>query len=282
MTYILFNRLANGGKGEEGIDAVQAAYAAQNPETLDITSLDTAAFFAKLTAEDQVILCGGDGTIHRLVNDLGGQCPAVPVYIWKFGTGNDFLRDAALLEGRTEIPQKMLLNDYMPWLAAAEAEGQLRYYLNGCSLGVDAVVCAMMEENRHKPRKSGYAATALRSFFQKYKPIHGRVTVDGETREYKDIWMAASMNGHFQGGGMKFAPEQDRRGDTLCCMVWHGTTALGTLLRFPTVIPGKHVKFKDVCDIRFGREITVELDEPTVMQLDGEVIRGVSRYTAHK
>lgn len=276
MTYILYNPLSNGGRGEKGLDDVQAALAADSPETLDITALNTRAFLGGLTAEDRVILCGGDGTINCLVNDLGGQAPAVPVYVWRFGTGNDFLRDAAA-PGEAMV----LLNDHIPRLPVTEVEGWTLRYLNGCSVGVDAVVCYQMEENLRRPKKSSYAATALRSFFKKYKPMSGRVTVDGETREYERIWMAAAMNGHYQGGGMKFAPDQDRNGDTLTCIVWHGTSPLGTLLRFPFVIPGWHTGFA-ACDIRVGREITVELDAPTMLQMDGEVLTGVTGYTARK
>lgn len=280
MTYILYNPLANGGHGEKGIAEVQAALAAETPETLDITATDTRAFLAGLSADDKVVLCGGDGTIHHLVNDLGGDIPAVPVYVWRFGTGNDFLHDVTV-DAADPAAQSVLLNDYIRDLPVVRVQGKTIRYLNGCSLGVDAVVCGMMEENRLAPKKSGYAATALRSFFKKYKPMSGRVTVDEDTREYDRIWMAAAMNGRFQGGGMKFAPEQDRAGHTLSCMVWHGTSALGTLLRFPFVIPGKHTKFP-ACDMRVGREITVELDAPTMIQLDGEVIDGVTSYTVRK
>ncbi len=280
MTYILYNPLANGRHGEQGLAAVREALAAESPQAVDVTKTDAAALLMGLTAEDKAVVCGGDGTIHRLVNGLEGKVPAVPVHVWRFGTGNDFLRDVTV-DSDTPDAQSVLLNDYIGNLPVVRVGDKTLRYLNGCSVGVDAVVCGMMEENRLAPKKSGYAATALRSFFRRYKPMSGRVTVDGETRSYDRIWMAASMNGRYQGGGMKFAPGQDRTGDTLFCMVWHGTTPLGTLLRFPFVIPGKHTGFP-FCDIRIGREITVELDEPTMIQLDGEVMDGVTGYTARK
>lgn len=276
MTYILFNPLANGGHGEIGIKDVREELADRHPELVDITSLDTRAFFSERTAEDEIILCGGDGTVHRLVNDLEGRAPEAPVYIWRFGTGNDFLRDAA-----AKGEKMLLLNDFMPKLPVAQVQGKTIRYLNGCSCGVDAVVCGMMAENLDKPKKAGYFSTAIRGFFREFQPMNGRVTVDGETRAYEKIWMACAMNGQYQGGGMKFAPGQDRNGDTLTCMVWHGTSTLGTLLRFPSVIPGKHTGFA-ACDMRVGREITVELDAPTMIQLDGEVMDGVAGYSVRK
>jgi len=276
MTYILYNPLGNGGDGGKGIAGVQAAFQGEKTETLDITALDSRAFLTPLTAEDRVILCGGDGTVHRLVNDLEGQAPAVPVYVWRFGTGNDFLRDTAA-RGETMV----LLNRYMDRLPVAQVGEKTLRFLNGCSCGVDAVVCGMMMENLVRPKKSSYIANAIHSFFRRYTPMNGRVTVDGETREYEKIWIACTMNGRYQGGGMKFAPDQDRNSPELTCLVWHGTGAMGTLLRFPTVIPGKHTGFRN-CDLRVGREVTVELEGTTMIQLDGEVMDGVSGYTIRK
>lgn len=280
MTYILFNPLANGGRGDRGLEDVTDALSAEDPQVIDVTQTDAAAFLGGLTADDKAVLCGGDGTIHRLANELDGIAPAVPVYVWRYGTGNDFFRDVTIGTPEENAPS-ILLNDQLHDLPVVSYNGKKERFLNGCSCGVDAVVCGMMEENRFSPGKASYAATALTSFFRRYKPMSGRVTVDGETRAYDRIWMAAAMNGRFQGGGMRFAPEQDRHSGQLCCLVWHGTTPLGTLLRFPFVIPGKHTKFAN-CDIRFGREITVELDAPTVIQLDGEVTDGVAGYTVRK
>ncbi|MGM9614264.1 MAG: diacylglycerol/lipid kinase family protein [Oscillospiraceae bacterium] len=277
MTHILYNPLSNGGHGLKGIEDVQAAFAAEHPQSLDITALDVKAFIADLSPEDKIILCGGDGTLHHLVNDLDELPPSIPIHIWRFGTGNDFMRDISPKGGE----KTLLINEYIRHLPTAEFQGMTRRFVNGCSCGVDAIVCQKMEENRLHPRKSGYIATAISSFFRYYKPISGRVTVDGETRSYDKIWMAGALHGRMQGGGMKFAPQQDRSGDTLTSFVWHDTSALGTLVRFPFVIPGWHTGFA-ACDMRVGHEIIVELDEPTVIQLDGEILEGITGYTARK
>lgn len=279
MTYILYNPLANGGHGEEGLGAVQAALADKAPRTLDIMTVDVKDFLTTLPAEDEVILCGGDGTINHLMNDLGGAAPTAPVRVWRFGTGNDFVRDVT----NGEPAQTVLLNPYLETApTAVMSDGRLRRFLNGCSCGVDALVCDMLEQARRARSQANYVLLAVKALLRKYRTVAGRVTVDGVTREYKKIWMAVAMNGRFQGGGMRFAPDQDRGGGTLCCMVWHDSTPLGTLLRFPSVIRGTHTKYRSVCDMLSGREITVELDEPTTAQLDGEVLRGMTGFTARK
>lgn len=278
MTYILYNPLANNGNGLASIDEVQEAYRDDAPELRDLTQLDTKVFLTGLTEDDLVILCGGDGTINRLVNDLDGTCPAVPIRVWRFGTGNDFLRDVTA--DSDPNARTALLNDYIHNLPLTTVGEQRFRFVNGCSGGVDALVCAKMNEGRGT--KQSYVTTALRCFFRDFRTTTARVTVDGVTHTFDRVWMAGAMNGRYQGGGMKFAPGQDRTGDSLCCYVWHGTSILGTLVNFPRVISGKYVCSKKHCEIRFGREITVEFDEPQAIQFDGEAITGVTRFTIVK
>ncbi len=280
MTYILYNPLANGGNGYAGVGKVQEAYRREEPETLDLTKLDVRQFLAGLTAEDQVILCGGDGTINCLINAIDGLTLSVPIYMWRFGTGNDFLRDVSGKGG----PRTVLLNDYIRDLPFAEMQGRKIRFINNCCCGMDGLVCEIGEraKRRRKKGKISYIWLALRSILHDYRWVNARVTVDGETREYEKVWMASALNGRYVGGGMMLAPDQDRMGDKLCCLVWHGTNRIMTIIRLLRVFGGTHVKYTDICDIRFGRNIEVELSAPVAAQLDGEVVSGVTRYTAHK
>ena len=278
MTYILYNPLANGGNGRQGIDEVQTHF----PASLlyDITTLDTNEFLTSLTETDQVILCGGDGTIHHLVNDLADPAAlTVPVYIWKFGTGNDFWRD---------VPEKkememVLLNDYIKNLPYAVVNGKAIRFLNNCSFGIDGRVCEMGEEKKkEKGGRVSYAAMALKAIGYDYKCARARVTVDGVTKEYDKVWLATAMNGKYFGGGMKLTPGQDRRSDKFCCIVWHKTPRLLALPLFISVFPGLHVHLKSMFDIIWGNDIQVEFDRPCAINLDGEVTSGLTFYSAHK
>jgi diacylglycerol kinase family enzyme len=280
MIYILYNPLANGGNGTVGLEKVQAAFPGQCLDQQDITKLDTRAFLTGLSADDRVILCGGDGTINHLINAIADTPIAVPISIWKFGTGNDFWRD---------VPEKgdhqtVLLNDYIQNLPYAMVDGQKVYFLNNCSYGLDGKVCEIGEHvKRHRKKgKVSYAWLAIRSILRDYHCGNADVTVDGETRHYEKVWMASALNGRFVGGGMKLAPDQDRTSDKLCCLVWHGTSRLATLCRLVSVFWGGHVKWKHMCDVRFGRDIQVVFDRPTAAQLDGEVFSDITGYTAHK
>lgn len=278
MIYILYNPLANNGNGLAGVEEVRAFCGAEACELHDITTLDAKAFLMGLPADDRVILCGGDGTINHLINDLDGALPAVPIHAWRFGTGNDFIRDVTADSDPTA--KTAALSEYIQNLPRAIVGDKQIRFVNGCSGGVDSLVCAKMNEARGK--KPNYVTTALKAFFNDFKKTGVRITVDGVTHEFDGVWMAGAMNGRYQGGGMKFAPDQDRTGDRLCCYVWHGTSILGTLLHFPGVISGKYIHNQKHCEIRFGREITIEFRDPQPIQFDGEVLPDVKRFTLVK
>lgn len=279
MTYILYNPLANGGHYLPGIQKVQETLRGQQTEIKNVLELETRPFLLGLTEADQVILCGGDGTINCLINDLDGEVPAVPVYVWKFGTGNDFLRDVPVEPGA----QMVLLNDYIRNLPCAEIGGRRIRFINNCSYGLDGIICETGERVKgQKKSKVNYTWLAIRSIVHDYHCANARVTVDGQTREYEKVWLASAFNGRFVGGGMKLAPGQERLSDTLCCLVWHGTGRFTTILHLISVFWGGHVKRTDICDVRFGRDIQVEFDRPAPAQLDGEVVSGVTGYSAHK
>lgn len=279
MTHILYNPLANGGNGCEGLDDVIAAFEGEEQNVQDITRLDTRPFLMSLPETDKVILCGGDGTINHLINDLCDELPGVPVYIWKFGTGNDFWRDVPVKQEK----EMVLLNDYIRNLPVTEVNGRRIRFVNNCSYGMDGLICEIGEEQKRRTKKRvSYAKLALRVVFRDYQRANARVTVDGETREYEKVWMATVMNGRYLGGGMKLAPGQDRLSDKVCCVVWHTTPRFLSLILFVSVFWGGHVKLKNMFDMRFGRDVQVEFDRPAAMQLDGEVVHEVTQYSTHK
>ena len=75
-------------------------------------------------------------------------------------------------------------------------------------------------------------------------------------------------------------PKQERNSGKLSTMVFYGSGKLKTLMVFPSLFKGEHVKHTNHVAIYEGKEITVEYDRPTALQIDGETILGVTSYTA--
>ena len=88
------------------------------------------------------------------------------------------------------------------------------------------------------------------------------------------------MKGIFYGGGMNVAPEQDRLNPnkTVTNVVWHKSGKLKTLMVFPSIFKGEHVKQKKLIEIVEGHHVIVEFSRPTALQIDGETVSGVTKY----
>lgn len=282
MVYILYNPKANNGKGTEGLDAVIAAaggrHPGQTPTLVDVTKQDQAALLLGLPPEDEAIVCGGDGTLHYLVDALDGRVPAAPVWLWRMGTGNDFLRD---VQGKSK-KQMVRLNEYIRDLPVSEAEGVRQRFLNNASFGLDGQVCELGEQEKERlGRPVNYIKLALRLVLRDFQPVNADVTVDGETKHYERVWLASAFNGRYVGGGMKLAPDQDRTGDRLCCVVLHDLGRGTILLHLAKVYWGGHVKMRQ-CDVRFGKEVSVTADRPASLNMDGEPVGRFTSYRARK
>ena len=277
MTLILFNPHANNSDISAALAGARAYAAAPDTVEKDLTEVDVRTEICALGASDRVLICGGDGTIMRIANALDGAEYAAPVYLWKSGTGNDFLRDLGLNE-RTE---PVLLNPYLVNLPRVEIKGKVYRYINGIGFGLDGMVCEVTDALKAKGvKKINYTMESIKLLLGGFKCPSGRVTVDGVTKEYKKIWIASAMYGQYYGGGMRVAPEQKRGGGTLTCCVWHTSGKLATLMHFPKIFTGEHVQYKKSIDVFSGKKITVEFDKPTALQIDGETVSGVTSYTA--
>ena len=277
-TYILYNPFAGVGKGKEESEKLLATMEGE-AVLQDMTAIeDYGAFFAPLSGEDKVILCGGDGTLNRFVNDTADIEIKCELLYYAVGTGNDFLKDIDKQVGDAPFPVAQYLRD----LPTVEVNGKTSRYLNGIGFGVDGYCCEvgdmLKEKNPGKP--VNYTAIAIKGLLFHYKPANAIVTVDGESFSYKKVWIAATMKGRYYGGGMNTAPEQDRLSEDgkVTLVVMYGSGKLKTLMVFPSIFKGEHVKHTEMVAVHTGKEISVTFDRPCALQIDGETVLNVTNY----
>lgn len=275
--YVLYNPFAGNGKCEAEIKNSKLV-ADGNPEFWDMTRPDTYSVkIPSLKADDTLVICGGDGTLNRFVNDLGDVGIPCDVLYCPMGTGNDFAHDF----GHASGDEPFAVTDYLKDLPTVEVNGKTSTFLNGVGYGIDGYCCEVGDKLRATPgKKVNYTSIAIKGLLFHYKPTAAKVTVDGETHTYKKVWLAPTMNGRFYGGGMMPTPDQKRNGGKLSVMIMHDSGKLHTLMVFPSIFKGEHVKKTKMVDVFEGEEITVEFDRPTALQIDGETVLGVTKYTA--
>lgn len=275
--YVLYNPLA--GDGEEDARILEVAL----PEPVfffDITKITNyTAFLSGLDPDGFLIIAGGDGTLNRFVNATAGIGIPQEILYFPMGTGNDFARDL----GKRNLSDPFPISEYIKDLPCVEVQGKTYRFLNGIGFGLDGYCCEEGDELRKIPgKKANYTAIAIKGLLMRFSARSARVTVDGREYAYDKVWIAPTMHGTYYGGGMIPVPGQTRQnpGQTLSVMVLHGGGRLRTLCAFPSIFNGTHIKHKDMVAIHTGHEITVEFDRPTPLQIDGETIRNVTRYTA--
>ncbi len=276
---ILWNPYAGNGRAVSEIQTLKERLADDRLSFYDMTTLTSyETLFASLEPSDLLLICGGDGTLNRFVNDTKGLSIANPIYYYPSGSGNDFLRDIPHTEN-----QPVEITAYLENLPIVEVDGKSYRFLNGVGYGIDGYCCEEGDKERAKGNKKiNYTAIAIKGCLFKYSPTDATVTVDGKTERYRKVWLAPAMHGHYYGGGMMPTPAQDRNDpDHLSLMLFHGSGRLKTLMIFPGIFEGKHVEKEKYVKVLTGKEITVEFDRPTALQVDGETILGVTKYTAY-
>lgn len=276
---VLYNPLASSGKGEgkarKLMDMLSEASEVRFQSLIDIE--DKREFLENLDPDVIPIITGGDGTLSRFVNSLNGN-PTREIYYYPAGTGNDFLNDL----GKTGDTEPFLLNPYITDLPHIHFNGETHIFINGVGYGIDGYVCEEGDRIRKKTgRPINYTATAIKGLLYAYKQTHATVTVDGETMEFDNVWMTPTMLGRFFGGGMMCSPGQDRLNvdGTVSLMVMRCRSKLRTLLLFPKIFKGNHVKATKIVSVFKGHKMHVKFDRPTALQIDGEVYSGVTEYT---
>lgn len=277
MNYILCNPKSKNGEGQKKLDEFLENKEREYKIVSVLDKVDYASILADTTAEDEIVIIGGDGTLNHFINDVKNLKINCKVYFLSAGTGNDFLNDL----GKKAEDGKIQINEYLENLPVVIVNGKEYRFINGVGYGIDGYCCEVGDELREKTTKPvNYTSIAIKGLLFHYKAPNAKVTINGETKEYKRVWLAPTMKGKYYGGGMIIAPDQDRLDPEhyVTTVVMHGSGKLKTLMVFPSIFKGAHVKHTEMIDIIKTHEVEVEFDRPTALQIDGETIKGVTSY----
>lgn len=280
-SYVLFNPHAGNNTGKGSAEKIKEVYNEKELLFLDITNItDYSEFVSGLDADDSIIVCGGDGTLNRFANSIYDLNVQNEILYYAAGSGNDFLRDIDGVDGT--VPFR--INEYLCDLPVVTVNGKDYRFINGVGFGIDGYCCEVGDQLRAKNtgKPINYAGIAIKGLLFHYKPARATVTVDGVSHTYKKAWLAPTMSGRYYGGGMIPTPHQTReeRKEKLSVGIIHDSGKLKTLLIFPSIFKGEHIKHKKKVDEFSGKKITVEYSHPIALQIDGETIVGVTKYEA--
>ncbi|MBQ7076772.1 MAG: diacylglycerol kinase family protein [Lachnospiraceae bacterium] len=279
MAVVLFNPLSNNGRGRDevenipGVDMAKVRYE-------DITKITNYHEFFETVGDDSVILSGGDGTLHNFANNIPEECLNKEIYYYPTGSGNDFANDIEYKKGSEPV----YLTDYLKNLPTVTLKGVKKKFLNDVGFGIDGYCCEKGDEARAKSsRPVNYTTIALKGLLYDYKPGKVHVEADGKVYDFDHVWMAPTMFGRFYGGGMMVTPMQNRNNPnhTMTVAIVHSKGRFALLKTFPRIFKGTHASCSNVITfIENVRHVTVEFEEPTSVQLDGETYLNVKTIEA--
>lgn len=275
-TYVLYNPYANNGRGEKTARDLNVIYGEKYLNYIDITKIaNYGAFFKGLVNNEKIIICGGDGTLNKFVNDIENIEITNDIYYYPTGCGNDFYKDVN--HASDNLPIK--INNYIKELPIVNVKNKKYRFINGIGYGIDGYCCEEGDKLKRISKKEvNYTKIAIKGLLFHYHPTKADIVVDGKEYKYKKVWLVPTMKGRYYGGGMMPTPNQDRHSNQLSLMVFHGCGKIKTLIIFASIFKGNHIKYNKNVEILTGRDITVKFNKLTPLQIDGETVPNVLEY----
>lgn len=239
----------------------------------DMTPDDLADRARKVaTACEVLVVAGGDGTLSDIINSVDMSQTAI-AYL-PMGTGNG-MRHALRYKGR--------LAD----IATTIKKGRIRRYdLINCdnkrcaitvSIGIEGAAIRLRDEYRGQGTTSGfktYLKAVLNSYVREYRRVAAFITIDDATFQIRNLLTLMIVKHPYYGFGMKVVPGarlDDRRLHILYINSGIFNCTLGAATSFTI---GNRVG-----NYRSGRKVTVQLEKPLAVQMDGNLGRVSDTFT---
>jgi diacylglycerol kinase (ATP) len=216
---------------------------------------------------DALIACGGDGTVHCVLQAVAGTDTILGII--PVGTGDDIARG---LQIPRDDPRKAadVIADRrtrtIDYALIDAADGTQRAFVAVMSAGFDSEVTERANTMRWPTGQSRYLLATIAELGV-YKPVTFRITVD-EQAEIQEGMMLAIGNGSSYGGGMYVCPNAVLDDGQLDVTFLTKTSKLTFLKIFPSVFKGTHIHSPSVRTMR-GARIRVEAQGQTAYA-DGE------------
>ena len=236
------------------------------------TRVGDAEQLARSAADDGstgVLACGGDGTLHEVINGVMDhpRGSEVTVGVMPAGRCNDFAAAIGL-------PKSV---EGVVGLITSGASRQIdlgrvgdRYFATVATLGFDSAVSQYVADG-HVPRiLSGTPSYLYAVFAQLFRYKDARVHLEGDDLDYSGrIFLAATANTPQYGGNMKIAPGADPQDGALDVCLARSVSRREVVMMLPRVFTGGHLKNRAVSMHRV-QCMRIESEEPMPIWADGE------------
>jgi diacylglycerol kinase (ATP) len=219
-----------------------------------------------------LVVVGGDGTVHEVVNGIA-QREGVELAVVPRGTGWDFARTHGIPKRLAKALRIAVEGTARPFdlgraVYTADGNETSAWFANMASVGMSGAVARKANATTKALGAKTSYLLALGVVFARWKNVHLRVRVDEEERDalMEDTIVAV---GRYLAGGMMITPDAEPD-DGLFDVLLIGDVTKTELVRvMPKIYRGTHLPHPKGEVLR-GRTVSIEADHPLPIQLDGE------------
>ena len=211
----------------------------------------------------QVAACGGDGTVHEVINGLANSDAVLGVV--PCGRGNDLARALGLSSDVKDV-----VNTLVHGVDRAIDLGKVgnRFFATVASLGFDTAVA---QRARSRPSRLGGTASYCLAVLQTlsgYRSPFVRLRGDFGVSEGR-VLLAATANAPFYGSGVKIAPDAIVDDGMLDVCIVADVSRWTVLRMFLSAYSGAHVGHSAVRVVQ-TKTLQIESDDSLWIFADGE------------
>jgi YegS/Rv2252/BmrU family lipid kinase len=240
-------------------------------QSVSVGDLEKQVCVAVRDGATQIIVAGGDGSIHEAVNGImkaggGAALGVVPV-----GTGNDFAKAAGIpldWEAATTLLARRLADGAKP---RGIDLGRMndRWFANGAGIGLDAKVTQIARSYRWPIGDLVYLAAIFHAMVDGIATPEIQIEAD-EFRWNGPLTLANVSNGPWVGGMFHIAPMAVNDDERLELLIAAPVTRRRILQLLPKLMRGSHMDEAEI--VHAGvRRVKVSASAPVPSHLDGEV-----------
>ncbi|MEV7398405.1 YegS/Rv2252/BmrU family lipid kinase [Aeromicrobium sp. NPDC092404] len=274
MTSLL--AIANADAGTADEQAIEDVIEALHGHEVDVVQTASPEELASALSShpdvDGVVVLGGDGSLHAVVDALrsAGRIDTVVIGLVPLGTGNDFAATLGLPDDPVEAAKVVAAGRTRP--VDLIVDGRDEVVVNAAHIGIGAEAAKAARPWKKALGPIGYVIGAVLTGLRGLTTPGARleITVDGKTLPRKEpVIQVAVGNGTFVGGGTPLLPQADPSDGQLDVAVSYTRSPRRRIAYAWHVRRGDHHRRDDVVYLR-GTEVTVRGDRLACTS-DGEL-----------
>lgn len=279
---VILNPAANRGNMARIRETVRNRVERESAEYVETTRQGEAKECARRAADEgrPVVIVGGDGSVHEVVNGILSSGKRVPLGIVAAGSGNDYAWNTLKLPRDLTASIERAFTGQLVDVDAGIVNG--KYFANAFSVGLDADIAVAAEQLKNKPLMSGsrlyYSATLKQLLFGYSRSpwltlqLDDNQQADGESHRY--IVLAVTI-GPTYGAGFRICPTADHVDGLFDICTINYMPLLRALKLLPVVRRGEHATIPEATFYR-ARSVHIEARQPGNIQIDGETSSATS------